>query len=127
FDGGSARFRLEAGTPPASNRESAYSFREMLCRARETLVLNKDPSYPDLQDSADARNSKPGRRARLTLPDLDALFAAMTGCFWLPAHVQQRNIRRGLLQWLNLRGIGGLKTGKDQDDKPTTKFSLSPI
>jgi len=32
-----------------------------------------------------------------------------------------------LLQWLNLRGIGGLKTGKDQDDKPTTKFSLSPI
>ena len=23
------------------------------------------------------------------------------------------------MQWLNLRGIGGLKTGKDQDDKPT--------
>jgi len=22
------------------------------------------------------------------------------------------------LQWLNLRGIGGLKTEKDQDDKP---------
>ena len=23
------------------------------------------------------------------------------------------------MQWLNLHGIGGLKTGKDQDDKPT--------
>src|SRR5262249_28994742 len=32
--------------------------------------------------------------------------------------VKQTSNRRGLLQWLNLRGIGGLKTGKDQDDKP---------
>ena len=31
--------------------------------------------------------------------------------------VKQTNNRRGLLQWLNLRGVGGLKTGKDLDDK----------
>ena len=31
--------------------------------------------------------------------------------------VKQTNNRRGLLQWLNLRGIGGLKTGKDQDEQ----------
>src|SRR5215510_7817548 len=39
--------------------------------------------------------------------------------------VKQSNNRRGLLHWLNLRGIGGLKTGKDQDDKPNG--GLCPI
>ena len=30
------------------------------------------------------------------------------------------------MQWRNLRGIGGLKTGKDQDDKPTGELSFAP-
>ena len=49
------------------------------------------------------------------------LYLVLTG----EGRPKQTNNRRGLLQWLNLRGIGGLKTGKDQDDKPTAGLSLS--